>query len=435
MVYHPLNTATPLFELWRTAVARGASVPLPVPHDVAKRYLAHVGARLAMSALPAAASVPGVLEEDGRQSVRDFRAFFPAFMEHIGAHPDLARIPISFPTLDIFDGRVVETRGATGIFLSSRLLDVIDVFARAVTLNVRIFDRILRDSTDGAQSLVMPTWYPLLDVGLKLEDLTRNPTARVRAEVFRAPAEVAPENRTGYGRRQLTHYVAQAMFFVMERLVSGGPDDAAACIGALRSGGGSTTCPGLDARYLATMALTFIVLHEHAHLAYGHNSNEPLVENPQINVITEGLLRFAKDHPEIEPIDLRQSTQRVEQEADCFPFEVVSEDFREPLLEAASLWLAALAIANRGGRDWLHAAFATKGRGYPQYAMRVWFLNGKYGASDRSSDVNVWVRRAAESVEEQPSTSEMALAIYLPIIQEVWRIGEAEGVRPLKHSS
>ncbi len=41
-----------------------------------------------------------------------------------------------------------------------------------------------------------------------------------------------------------------------------------------------------------------------------------------------------------------------------------------------------------------------------------------------------WARRGAESVEKQPSTSEMALATYLPIIQELWRIGEAEAVPP-----
>jgi hypothetical protein len=178
------------------------------------------------------------------------------------------------------------------------------------------------------------------------------------------------------------------------------------------------------------MALIFIVLHEHAHLAHGHNSTEPMQEDPQINAITEALLRYSKDHPQVEPIDLRDSTQRLEQDADCFPFEVVSEEYREPLLEAASLWLAVLAIANRGGADWLHAAFATKGRAYPQYAMRVWFLNGRYSSGDRQGEVASWVRRAAESVEKQPSTSEMPLAIYLPVIQELWRIGEAEAVPP-----
>lgn len=430
MVYHPLNTTTPLSKLWRTAIARGASTPAPASPEVVKQYLAHVGARLVTSASPLAAMLPGAPEEDGRPSVRDFRAFFPTFMERIGAHPDLAQIPICFPTLDIFDGRVVETRGAKGIFLSSRLLDVVDVFARAVTLNARIFDRNLRESKNLAQSLVMPTWYPLMDVGLNLGDLARVPTSLVRDEIFRATPEVAPENRIGYGRRRLTHYVAQAMFFVTERLVSGSTNDVAACLDTMRSGRANTTSPSLDTRYLATMALTFIVLHEHAHLAHGHNSIELMQEDPQVNAITEGLLRFAKDHPEIAPIDLRSSTQRFEQDADCFPFEVVSDEYREPLLEAASLWLAALAIANRGGRDWLQASFATKGRAYPQYAMRVWFLNGKYSVGDRSGEVATWVRRAAESVERQPSTSEMPLAIYLPIVQEVWRIGEAEASPP-----
>ncbi len=430
MLYHPLNTTTPLFKMWRTAVERGASTPPSIPDGLTKRYLAHVGARLATPASAATAGVQAVLEEDGRQSVRDFRAFFPAFMKHIGAPPDVAQIPICFPTLEVFDGRVVEARGAKGIFLSSRLLDVIDVFAIGVTLNVRIFDRSLRESKGGAQSLVMPTWYPLMDVGLKLSDLAHIPTAGVREDIFTVPAEVAPENRTGYGRRKLTHYVAQAMFFIMERLVSGSPDDVAACIRTMRSGSGGMASAGLDARYLATMALVFVVLHEHAHLAHGHNSTEPMQEDPQVNAITEALLRYAKDHPDVEPIDLRDSTQRLEQDADCFPFEVVPGNDREPLLEAASLWLATLAIANRGGKDWLHAAFATKGRAYPQYAMRVWFLNGKYSEGDRRGEVASWVRRAAESVEKQPSSSEMALAVYLPLIQEVWKIGEAEAIPP-----
>jgi hypothetical protein len=429
VVYHPLGPTTPLFTLWRTAISQAGHQPVMVQAQVLKRYGAHLSARLARISPKPAIVIPNVLDEDRRLSVRDFRAFFPVFLMRIGAPPDRAEIPVAFPSLPIFDARVVEAGLDRAIFLSSRLLDVVDVFARAVSLNARVFERMRQELAAPSQSLVLPTWYPLMDVGLSLTELCDLPLGKVRETVFHAP-DVSPANRTAYGRRRLTHYLAQAMFLIMERLVGGSADEAAACLDAMKAGAAEAE-PSLDARYIATVVLTFIVLHEHAHLAHGHNSNEPMQEDPQINAIVAAAMQYAKEHGDImEAIDLRSSTQRLEQDADCFPFEVISDEYREAVLEAASLWLTALASADRGRSDWLHAAFESKGRAYPQYAMRVWFLNGKYSTGARQGEVAGWVRRTAEGVQAQPSTIAMPLATCLPVVRELWAIAEAEAARP-----
>ena len=73
----------------------------------------------------------------------------------------------------------------------------------------------------------------------------------------------------------------------------------------------------------------------------------------------------------------------------------------------------------------------SQGRAYPQYAMRVWFLNGRYSAGARQGDIARSVRRTAESVQAQPSTSGFPIATWLPIVRTLWEMGEDEAeLRP-----
>jgi hypothetical protein len=301
------------------------------------------------------------------------------------------------------------------------MLDAIDVLARIVTLNTRVFAAIGRElERTGRRSsgLVMPVWWPLLSVTLGLADFDGVPTARVREVVFNTPDR-------GLGQRRLTHYVAQAMFALLERIVRGSAQDASACIDTAlrgRAGGGKVPEP---ARYLASVVLTFIALHEHCHILHQHNSLDPADPDSPLAQMAS---RVASHHdPSIAAaLNLYGTTMMFEQDADCFAIEATPEPYKEPLLDAASLWLTALACADRGGTGWMPAVFATAGRVHPQYAMRVFMLNGKYSTGDRQGEVAQWVRRAAEDLEQQPTTMEMPLETLLPLARELLAIAEHE---------
>ena len=424
-----LGPTTPLFTLWRGAVSQGGHQPVAGAADVLKRYGAHLRARLATISPKPATVITNVLDEDRRQSVRDFRRSSRCSSTRIGAPPDRAAIPVAFPSLPIFDARVVEAGPDRAIFLSSRLLDVVDVFARAVSLNARVFERMRQEVATPSQSLVLPTWYPLMDVGLSLADLCDLPPGKVRETVFHAP-DVAPGNRIAYGRRRLTHYLAQAMFLVMERLVGGSADDVAACLEAMKHGAEAgaepTLTPATSRRW---------------------RSRSSSCTSTRISrtgtTRTSRCRRIPRSTPSLKPrcatrrntATWRRSTSVARRSGSnrmptAFPSRSSQTSTREAVLEAASLWLTALASADRGRSDWLHAAFESKGRAYPQYAMRVWFLNGKYSTGARQGEVAGWVRRTAEAVQAQPSTIAMPLATCLPVVRELWAIAEAEAARP-----
>jgi hypothetical protein len=421
-VYQPLAPETPLFELWRGVVDHAVPRRAAVPAPVLARYQAHVAVRRAASGAPLTAAIAAAdAAADQRISVRDFHAFFPEFLSRIGAPPHVIEQAVSFPTLDLFDARAVEAGDAIGIFISSRMLDAIDVLARMVTLNTRVFAAIGRAvERTGRRStgLVMPVWWPLLSVQLGLADFDGVPPARVRDVVFNTADR-------GFGQRRLTHYVAQAMFALLERIVRGTPAEASACVEAALVRRPSTGRVPADARYLATMVLTFIALHEHCHIVHQHNSLDPA--DPSLPLAQLANRLAAHGDPSITAsLNLYGTTMMFEQDADCFAIEAAPEPYREPLLDAASLWLTALACADRGGTGWMPAVFATQGRVHPQYAMRVFFLNGRYSTGDRQGEVAQWVRRAAEDLEAQPTTMEMPLETLLPLARQLISIAEQE---------
>ncbi len=420
-VYQPLAPGTPLFELWRTAVDGHVPDRPAIAPAVLARYHAHVGIRrLAAGAAPKAAVAAGAAE-DQRLSVRDFRAFFPAFLTAVGAPPHIAEQPVSFPSLDLFDARAVEAGDAMGIFVSSRMLDAVDVLARVVTLNTRIFAAIGRElERTGRRStgLVMPVWWPLLSVKLTLADVVDVPRGQVRDAVFDTPDRAL-------GCRKLTHYVAQAMFALLERIVRGTPEEASRCAAAVLGARGHQSKVPRSARYLSTVVLTFIALHEHCHILHQHNSLEP--GDPDLPLAQLGERLASHTDPSITAsLNLYGTTMMFEQDADCFAIEATPDPYKEPLLDAASLWLTALACADRGGTGWMPAVFATEGRIHPQYAMRVFLLNGKYSEGARQGEVAQWVRRAAEDLEQQPTTLDVPLDTLLPLTAELLAIAEHE---------
>ena len=435
-VYHPLGLTTPLFELWREASKQPPRAQPAVSPELLKRHRSHVAARLR-----GAPSFPGDQTEDSRELVQLFRAFFPAFLEQIGAPPDRADIPVTFPTLALFDARVAEVAQQRGIFVTSRVLDMIELFARTMSLCARLNGLaipVLCALGDPPPPHVLLAWMPLHNHGLAgftLSELLGVPIAgnlrqRLEGQIFAAVPGFSAEASRAWGRHRLAAYLAQITLASMQRLLRpdlAGGEELLGIAGELPS---CDEAMSMDARYLATVVLTFIVLHEHAHIAHRHNSLEPMEEDPQIRHIVEGAMQFAKDHPDTVAVDLTESTQRFEQDADCFAIEAVPETYRSAILEAATLWFTTLASADRGGTDWLEKSAEAKGRAYPQYAMRVWFLNGRYSTGMRQGKIAQEITRTAQAIEASASSVDLSLEKLVPVFRALWEIGCAEVARP-----
>jgi hypothetical protein len=412
-------------------VSNGTTAAPPVPPEVLKRYRSHLAARLRDPKRTKGPALPDEFEEDCRGLVQQFRAFFPVFLKRIGAPPDRAEIPISFPKLDIFDARGAQLEQMDAIFVSSRVLDVIELFARTMSLCGRLNGLalpILIGAEDPPPVFVAFAWLPLMDIGvpgLSLTDLSGIPKEKLREKVFEHFGGLPEESLRASARWKLTHYLAQAMLLAMERLVRGDGRDGQAFYDVAKELPPSTEAASLDAEYLANLVLTFILLHEHGHLAHRHNSLEPMEEDPQLKKLVDGIMLHSAEHGG-DAVDLRGSTLQLEQDADCFPFEVTSEEYQPALLEAATLWFTALGSADRGGIDWLARSGESAGRAYPQYAMRVWFLNGRFSTGARQGEIAQAITQTAQVIEKQPSMAAMETPTWLPVFRELWAIAQDE---------
>ena len=437
-VYHPLGPDTPLFALWQEAIGQRRREDATVPPDVMRRYRSHLSAQLRNAKH---APLPDRLEDDQRELVRQFRAFFPMFLKRIGAPDRVAQIPVSFPKLDFFDARATEADNKRAIFVSSRALDLIELFARTMSLCARLNGLaipILCQAQQPPPKFLVLAWMPLLTESLpgfsldSLRKLPAGPQAEgpLRKELFGA---FQGDLRQAMGRWRLTHYLAGAMLLAMGRMLRGDGREEQLLFKTASALQPCDAAGSIDSRYLATLVLTFIALHEHAHLAHRHQSLEPMEVDPQIKQMVEGLEAYAREHPDrvVETVDLTASTQRFEQDADCFPFEVTPEEYHHALLEAATLWLGVLASADRGGMDWLEKAGQSKGRAYPQYAMRVWFLNGRFSTGERQGEIARCITRAVEAIEARPSEAEFPAQALQSSFAALWKIARAEAELPV----
>jgi hypothetical protein len=427
-VYHPLLPGSPLSELWRASRGRAAA-PLAVPSEsVARHYRIHLGARLRTAPGGEAITLPDRLDEDDRPLVREFRAFFPAFLERCGAPPQVVG-SVHFPSVGFFDARAVERGEERATFVTSRVLDAVEMFARTMSMCARLNGLAMGEllaAEDPPPKIVAFAWTALMQYGLPgftLDQVdgafaAQDPAPLLRGDLF-SSSFLPPDTARANSRWRLTHYLAQAMLIGLEHLVEGRIEDATPWLECARPPGAVDVPMTIDATYLANLVLAFIAVHEQAHVVHNHNSFELAVVDPQIDAIVEAAMRHAAEDGDATAQDLRSSTLQLEQDADCFPFEVAPEDYRDALLEASSLWLAALAAADRGGHDWLEASTAAQGRVHPQYAMRVWFINGRYSSGSRAGEVAMTASRTAEAIEAQASVQ----GRYTP--DEVFSVFEA----------
>ncbi len=435
-VYHPLLPGSPLSELWRASRGRAAAPLAVLSESVARKYRVHLEARLRMASGGAASTLADHLDEDDRPLVGDFRAFFLAFLERCGAPPQVGS-SVRFPKVGFFDARVVERGQERATFVTSRVLDAVEMFARTVSMCARLNGLAMGEllaMEDPPPKIVPFAWLALMQHGQPGYSLDQvdgvfaaaDPAPLLRDDLF-SSSFLPPDAARAISRCRLTHYLAQVMLLALEHLVEGGIEDVAPWIECARPPGAADAPLTIDATYLANLVLAFIALHEQAHIVHNHNSFERATGDPQVNAIAEAVMRYAAEHPDVVAQDLRTSTLQLEQDADCFPFEVAPEEDRGALLEVASLWLAALAAADRGGHDWLEGSWTARGRVHPQYAMRVWFINGRYSSGSRAGEVARTACRAAEAIETQASVQDR----YAPdevfsVFKALWSIARDE---------
>jgi len=434
-VYHPLLPGSPLSELWLASRGRVAA-ELGVPSEsVARRYRVHLGARLRRAPGGEAVTLPDRLDEDDRPLVREFRAFFPAFLERCGAPPEVDW-SVHFPSVGFFDARAFERGGERATFVTSRVLDAVEMFARTMSMCARLSGLALGEllaAEDPPPEIVPLAWLALMQYGqpgYTLDQVdgafaAQDPAPLLRGDLF--SSSLRPDAARAISRWRLTHYLAQAMLFGLEHLVEGRIEEPTRWLECARPPGPVDVPMTIDAAYLANLVITFIAVHEQAHLVHNHNSFEPTLGDPQIDTIAEAAMRHAAEDGDATAQDLRSSTLQLEQDADCFPLEVAPEDYRGALLEASSLWLTALAAADRGGHDWLESSWTAQGRVHPQYAMRVWFINGRFSSGPRAGEVARTACRTAEAIETQASVQDR----YAPdevfsVFDALWGIAREE---------
>jgi len=427
VIYHPLGPQEQLFKLWREPRPQMRCKQPTVTPQLRKRYRSHL-----LAPTRSGMALPDQFDEDTRELVRDFRAFFPLFLSRNGAPGDRTQIPFSFPKHHIFDARPVELAGRPTIFISSRTLDMIELFARTMSLCARLNGAALPhllQLQDPPPDVVTFAWLPLQFEGVPgvsfddLLDWAAHSVApgRLQAKLSGWFNAMPSDLRKGPGRWQLTHFLAQVMLLTMKRLARGAGQEEAMLemTRELPRHDGAAT---LDARYLATVVLTFVALHEHAHITHGHQSVEPMEQDARLSRIAEGVMQFAKENPDTvaKAVDFRGQTQFYEQDADCFAIEATSEQYRDEMLEAATLWFTALAAADQGGVSWVTKATESEGRRYPQYAMRVWFLNGRYSTGLRQGDVAQTTYQIANAIEQYKSSLELPVEQLLALSHALW---------------
>ncbi len=133
-VYHPLGPKTPLFELWREASKQRPREQPAVSPELLKRYRSHV---------VRAATRRGVVPSRARRRTGGNSCNCSARSSRLSSGGSVPRrtvldIPVTFPTLALFDARVAEAGQQRGIFVTSRVLDVIELFARTMSLCARL---------------------------------------------------------------------------------------------------------------------------------------------------------------------------------------------------------------------------------------------------------------------------------------------------------
>jgi TPR repeat protein len=409
-IYHPLAADGELYALYKASRSRALGEGdrnrlLSLYRPSAARQ----GARLGID-------VPPVLSEDNRALCSAFRRFFPAVIERSDLRSWVAGVPVAFPELRLVDARSLLDGDVMGAVISSGMLDLVERFAAAISLSVWLCELALPALSkleEHPPERVPLAWLSLSDEGglwdwLLAPVLERakgkplKPT--LREELFERslldwlPAELS----RGAARYHLSQYLGLLMLRSIGRYMRRGSVAELARIRAPRAGASSFA---VDPHYLATLTLTFVVLHEFAHLALRHNEFD-FKGVPWELALNERLMQAAREvaeeasENEMQLVDVMGCSTSFEFAADGFAVEVLDAPLQDPLLEAASLWCTVLESGHgTSQRDPFRGLLTTAG--HPSYAARVWYLNGRLSRGARQGEMARTIAARAEAASRE----------------------------------
>jgi Tfp pilus assembly protein PilF len=311
-------------------------------------------------------------------------------------------VPIAFPSTALLDARSLEDRGRRAAFVTSGMLDAIELFARTVSCCARLNQQALSDLAEIEErppEHVALAWMPVRGdrlPGLTISELLevdRNPDA-LRALLFSMADFAAGRLQPGIARHHLAHYLTQMMLRVIRRATHHGWDPA------YSHGQRHRVAPSpIDARFLELITLSFVALHELGHIALGHNGIGYRGTETEL-ALSELFSTRLRDADGVESfVDFVGTQSSFELAADVFAVQVVAESLREPLLEAATLWCAANERAHfiSGDRIGDLQHMSRSPQKHPSPAVRVWYLNGRLSSGRRAGPIARLIAAAAES--------------------------------------
>ena len=413
-IYNPLNVHGELFAVFSEAAER--DVPAQRREDLLALYRP-----FALGRRPAGVAVPAALQEDERDLTARFRAFFPGLVEHSNLRREVGEVPVLFPAVAVADARCVERDGRQAVFISSAMLDAIELFAGTVSICARLNQIALPSVTALEQALpdqVALAWLTLVGdawPGMTVAALLqRGARADELLDVLVDENDWAADGlRSGLTCYRLSHLLMQLMLRAIRRSarhgwdgVHGYPRDPIA--GPLP----------VDRDFLAVLALAFVVLHEIGHLALGHNE----IGSPS----TDGL-REAVASTSAQEVLLHGTQSSFELAADVFAVEIVQADVRDPLLEAATLWCAALERTHpvAGERFDDLARLMESPDAYPSFALRVWYLNGRLSSGRRKGEIAKQITSQAEGIAHELEQDVEDLGREAQAFNALWDLARA----------
>jgi tetratricopeptide (TPR) repeat protein len=177
----------------------------------------------------------------------------------------------------------------------------------------------------------------------------------------------------------------------------------------------------IDRRYLAVLALTFVVFHEIGHILGGHNE---IGFRPPMEPAFEALLGAFQSSggPGEEVFDLTGAVASSEISADLFAIEQFDGKLREPMLDAASLWCTAHERAHKvtGDRAGDLQHMFRHPDDHPSFALRVWQMNGRMQAGYRSLEIARIIVAATENAAAEwargPNLPDRELWLYQTVL-------------------
>ena len=442
-IYHPLNPQNSLFSIYESAQRQASELAHALSKDdesrLLKRYRLHMGDVLLRRGSKSSSSLDSDFRHDSRDLVHRFRKFFPALLEKTTLTDHAAKVAVFFPVLDCFDNRCIEIKGHNeAIFITSRTLDAVELFADTLSMCVRLNGLELAamlGMEDPPPAHVLLAWMsmlarPMPDVfnldAVMLQGARSEKALREELYSNSSQSNWLPEaNRVGWGHYRLSMSITRLMLIAIRGLVGGEQPGSASFVRATRTVPATTSGLSMDSQYLSTLILTFIVLHEIGHFALGHNNAAGPPVDPVIQKIVDASMAHA-DESGSEAHNLIGSFVGHETAADAFALDVIDEQYRDPMLEAATLWCAALSGTNDDCGDWLDN-FGKDPRGkYPAFSMRVWYMNGRFSQGRRQGKIAQEITRQAEAMAKEIRENEQLAEGSVEVFRRLWGIAAKE---------